>query len=82
MCTYYVYMNLTLSVDRRIVERARRAAESMGISLNQAIRDYLEQIAGADSADADIAELERLSARPKGQRRGWTFDRDGLHARP
>jgi hypothetical protein len=80
--TYYVHMNLTLSVDRRIVERARRATESMGVSLNQAIRDYLAQLAGTDSAEADSAEFARLSARPKGRRRGWTFDRDDLHARP
>jgi predicted HicB family RNase H-like nuclease len=35
-------MNLTLSVDPETVARARKAAESMGISLNQAVRQFLE----------------------------------------
>jgi hypothetical protein len=74
-------MNLTLAVDERVVTRARRAARSLGKSLNQAIRDYLEELAGGVSAEDDVAELERLSRRPKGQRRGWRFDRGELHAR-
>ena len=40
-------MNLTLSVDERIAEQARKAAGAMGKSLNQAVRDYLEQLARA-----------------------------------
>ena len=47
--TYYVSlslhleqaMNITLSVDERIAEKARRTAQNMGKSLNQAVRDYL-----------------------------------------
>ena len=74
-------MNLTLSVERRVVERARKSAEALGKSLNQAIRDYLEELAGDASVEADIQELERLSARPGGQRGGWAFDRDEIHAR-
>jgi predicted HicB family RNase H-like nuclease len=40
-------MNITLSVDERIAERARAAAATMGKSLNQAVRDYLEQLDGS-----------------------------------
>jgi predicted HicB family RNase H-like nuclease len=35
-------MNLTLAVDDRLVEQARKVAESQGKSLNQVIREYLE----------------------------------------
>ena len=37
-------MNITLSADEKIIERARKAAQAMGKSLNQAVRDDLEQL--------------------------------------
>ena len=37
---YYVAMNITLSVDERLVRRARKKAEAMGKSLNQLVREY------------------------------------------
>jgi len=40
-------MNITLSIEERIVDSAREAARKMGKSLNQAVRDYLEQLAGS-----------------------------------
>ena len=39
-------MNITLSVDEQVAQRARKAAQNMGKSLNQAVRDYLEQFGG------------------------------------
>jgi predicted HicB family RNase H-like nuclease len=36
-------VNITLSADEKIIERARKAAQAMGKSLNQAVRDYLAQ---------------------------------------
>ncbi|PYQ12225.1 MAG: MerR family transcriptional regulator [Acidobacteria bacterium] len=53
----------------------------MGISLNQAVRRFLEDLAGHDSADADIAEMNDLSARSGGRSGGWRFDRDEIHER-
>lgn len=40
-------MNITLSVDEQVAQRAREAAQKIGKSLNQAVRDYLEQLAGS-----------------------------------
>jgi len=74
-------MNLTLAVDARVVARARKAAAAMGKSLNQAIREYLDTLAGASSAEEDIAEMRRLASRSKGRRKGWRFDREALHER-
>jgi hypothetical protein len=74
-------MNLTLSVDEQTVRKAREAAESMGMSLNQAVRRFLEELAGGDSPEADIAELEALSARSGGHSRGWRFNREEIHER-
>ena len=74
-------MNLTLSVDKQIVQKARKAAESMGTSLNQLIRDFLVEIAGGRSASADIRELMELSSRSDGHSKDWKFDRDEIHER-
>ena len=34
-------MNITLSVDEQVARRAREAAQKMGKSPNQVVRDYL-----------------------------------------
>jgi hypothetical protein len=72
-------MNLTLSIDEQLVARARKRAEALGKSLNQAIRDYLQNLAGGDDAESSIDEFKRLSGR--GHSRGWRFSRDEIHER-
>jgi len=74
-------MNLTLSIDERVLKRARRVAASMGMSLNQAVRRFLEDLAGDDSVDSDIAEMNNLSAGSGGRSRGWRLDREEIHER-
>jgi hypothetical protein len=74
-------MNLTLSIDETVVERARERARAMGKSLNQMMREYLEQLAGDDQAARDVAEFRRLSREARGDRGGWKFDREELHDR-
>ena len=81
MCTYTVRMNLTLSLDDKVVAEARKSAAALGLSLNQAVRDYLTSLAGRSSADDEIAEVRRLSELAYGDRAGWRFDRDELHQR-
>jgi hypothetical protein len=72
-------VNLTLSVDEQLVERARKRAESLGKSLNQLIRDYLLKLAGNDDPERSMQEFRQLSA--KGHARGWRFKRGELHER-
>ena len=74
-------MNLTLAVREDVARAARKTAENMGKSLNQVVREYLEELAGMTSAEEDIAEMKRLSAKPTGDRGGWKFDRDEVHER-
>ena len=74
-------MNLTLSVKEDVVERARKAARSRGMSLNQLVRRYLEELGGLGEPEREIRELRRLSAEGGGRSRGWRFDRDEIHAR-
>lgn len=75
-------MNLTLSVEERLVKRARKKAEAMGKSLNQLVREYLERLVGGDDAERDVEELRRLSDGSRGRSRGWRFNRDEVHERP
>jgi hypothetical protein len=72
-------MNLTLSVDEQLINRARKRADALGKSLNQMVRDYLQKLAGADDPEESIAEFRHLSG--KGHSRGWRFDRDEIHRR-
>jgi len=73
------HMNVTLSIDEQLVERARKRANALGKSLNQLIRDYLQKLAGGDDPERSIEEFERLSGR--GHSRGWRFKRDEIHQR-
>ncbi len=81
MRTYYVHMNLTLSVDEKTVREARKAAESMGMSLNGAVRRFLSELAGSAGAEEDIAEMYALSRASGGDPRGWEFSREDVHER-
>jgi mRNA-degrading endonuclease RelE of RelBE toxin-antitoxin system len=75
-------MNLTLSIDERLVKEARRAARALGKSLNQLIREYLEQLTSRDNPERDVEELRRVSSEARGRSRGWRFNRDEIHERP
>ena len=74
-------MNITLSIDDEVVEQARRRAEAMGTSVNQLVREYLEQLSGKTDPDADAGEFVKLSRASRGNSRGWKFNREELHER-
>jgi hypothetical protein len=74
-------MNVTLSVDEEVIRRARRRAEVLGTSVNQLVREYLEQLAGKTDPNEDAAEFERLSRLAQGDSHGWKLNREELHER-
>ncbi|MCC8999949.1 MAG: MerR family transcriptional regulator [Candidatus Contendobacter sp.] len=74
-------MNITLAVDEKTVEQARKTAQAMGKSLNQAVRDYLMQLAGADRDALWLETFVESARRSPGRLGGWRFDRDQLHER-
>lgn len=77
--TYTVHMNITLSIDEQIAERAREKLRAVGKSLNQEIRDHLQHLAGDDDVEHDLEMFERLSG--LGDSQGWKFNRDEIHER-
>lgn len=74
-------MNITLSVDEQVAEKARTAAAAMGKSLNQAVRDYLVQLAGAQQLQADLEAFEASALNSPGRLQGWRFDREEANRR-
>jgi len=74
-------MNITLSLDDQVIQEARRRAEAMGTSVNQLIREYLEQFTGKTDPNADAAEFEKISRSSQGNSWGWKFNREELHER-
>ena len=74
-------MNITLAVDELVAEQARKAASAMGKSLNQAVRDYLEQLAGAEQLAAELKAFEASALESPGRLNGWRFDRDEANER-
>ena len=81
MATQSVVVNVTLSIEEKTVRKARKVAESLGLTLNQAVRQFLEELADGRPAEDDIRELERLSEESGGHSHGWRFNRDEIHER-
>ena len=72
-------MNLTLSVDKKLLQRAREAAKVQGKSVNQLVREYLQQLSAVDNLELAIEDFRKTSG--TGHRRNWAFNRDELHER-
>lgn len=71
-------MSITLSVDEQTVAKARWVAQAMHKSLNQMIREYLEQLAGQDQAERDAEEFRQHEGRSP---EGWKFKREEIYDR-
>lgn len=77
-------MNLTLSVDDKLVEKARQVASRQGTSLQALVRQYIETLAGSREGAALVRRLEEqwrdadkyLREHPP---RNYRFDRDDLY---
>jgi antitoxin component of RelBE/YafQ-DinJ toxin-antitoxin module len=82
--TYPVRMNLTLSVDDKLVEKARQVAARQGTSLQALVRQFLERLAGSREGAALVEQLERhwreadkhLREHPP---KSYKFDREELY---
>lgn len=72
-------MNLTLSIDENILKRARETARAQGKSVNQLVREYLEQLSATENLENALADFRRTSG--TGHRKNWRFNRNELHER-
>lgn len=79
MYTYTLLVNITLSIDEQVVERAREKLRATGKTLNQAIREHLQHIAGEDDSNLE-RELEEFKRRAgQGNSNGWKWNREELY---
>jgi replicative DNA helicase len=76
-----VSVNVTLSIDEEILERARKLASQRGTSVNQMIRDYLESLTSETSREDVIAELRQSWATSAGNSEGQRWTREEIHER-
>jgi hypothetical protein len=72
-------MNITLSIDEQVAERAREKLRALGKSLNQEIREHLQHVAGDDDLERALVEFEHRCG--QGNSNGWKFNRDELYER-
>jgi hypothetical protein len=70
-------VNITLSIDEQLVERAREKLRATGKTINQEIREHLQHIAGEDDLERDLEEFKRRVG--QGNSNGWKWNRDELY---
>src|SRR5260370_9985104 len=80
-------MNLTLSVDDNLVEKARQVASRQGTSLQALVRQYIETLAGSREGAALVQRLEEQGREADKHLRehppkSYKFDREELYADP
>lgn len=71
-------MNITISIDEHIFQKAFCVAKTMNKTVEQLIAEYLQQC--GNEAYKEIAELRRLTAEGQGRSAGWRFDREEIYA--
>jgi hypothetical protein len=75
-------MNFTLSADKETIERTRDYALKHGSSLNQLVRDFLNNLVSVQDRDEAADEFARNAAEHPGlSPEGFRFDREAAHRR-
>ena len=74
-------MQLTVSVDEKVLERAQQRAGARGTSVDELVREYVEQLAGSLTPDDAADQWEKLCRETRGNSLGWKFNRDEIHER-
>jgi hypothetical protein len=73
-------MNLTISVDDELLERAREMARARGISLQELLREQLRTLAGERSGAEVADELLRLMQEHGGRSAGTSWRREDAYS--
>ena len=75
-------MNVTLSIDKRLVERARKLAADRRTSINEMIRRMLEEATAATAPENLLRELEGFWDEDAGDSGGRKWRREDPYDRP
>lgn len=74
-------MNVTVSIDDEVAERARDLAQRRGMSLDELIRMSLEALVGDLTPHEIVDRLHEVWATGGGDSRGASWTREDLHER-
>lgn len=72
-------MNITLSADEHVIERARAWAQAHGTSLNTVIRDHLKSLAAGQDAPSVAAEFRKNALTGRSDE-GYRFNREDTYS--
>ena len=73
-------MNITLSVDQKVVEKAPRYAKKQDTSLNDLTRSYLEAIGSENYRASRAEEFSKLAKQFSGRSpEEFRFDRNSIY---
>jgi len=76
-------MNITLSADERLIEKAREYAKRHQTSLNNLVREYLQKLTSDFDSDSSAEEFLKISAEFAGESRpDYRFNRTEIYQRP
>ena len=75
-------MNLTLSIDRDLLEKSREAAKKQHTSVNKLIREYLERYVNESKPEYAAKEFAQIARDSGGcSPDGWKFNHNNLYDR-
>lgn len=74
--------NLTLSIDKEVLKEARKQALERGTSVNQMVREYLQEISGMEEQKKQaMSHLKKMWKESEGEIGEITWTREELHDR-
>ena len=71
-----MHTKVTLSIDEKLLARAREFARERGTSVDQLIHDHLERLTGTPGPAYVLEQLERLWSEAEGHSGGWKWNRE------
>jgi hypothetical protein len=75
-------MNITLSADKTLIEKARRYAKKQNTTLNNLVREYLRKITGHTDVDKAADEFEAIAIEHGGKSpKAYKFNREEIYER-
>lgn len=73
--------NITLSMDKKLIEKSRKYAEKQGKSLNALIRELLQKAVNTGSTSKNTNRLFDLMDKAAGNSKGKKWSREEIYGR-
>jgi hypothetical protein len=73
--------NITLSMDKKLIEKSRKYAEKQGKSLNALIRELLQKAVNTGSTSKNTNRLFDLMDKAAGNSKGKKWSREEIYDR-